>query len=409
MEHLLHELRGIEPSALDDPELKDLLCRLARTRAGIDALEAAAIAEMDRRGCHVTDGAVSTKTWLAHHTGVTRAIAGARVRLAKRLARMPVMAAGLAAGEVTEPHARCLARCLTPRTLEAFARDEAMLTDRARELGADLFDTVITRWLAVNDQDGPEPGGAPSELHASRTFGSRVRVDGELDADDGAEFLAELDALYDQLWQEDQAADETDPLKHRTTAERNAAALVEMARRSSATHADDEEDTAPMAAAPRGGRPRRRQLIAVVDIDPSEGELPATGTLDDGSILPRSTIERWLCDCAISRVLLQGRSLPLDLGQVTYTPSAAQRRALVARDRGCIVDGCDRRPRWCDAHHVVPFPEGPTDLRNLVLLCSRHHKHIHADVIKLLWVDDQWLAHRPDGTRLHRRQPTAAA
>jgi hypothetical protein len=58
---------------------------------------------------------------------------------------------------------------------------------------------------------------------------------------------------------------------------------------------------------------------------------------------------------------------------------------------------------------VVPFPHGPTDLKNLVLLCSRHHKHVHAGVIKLLWVDDRWLAHRPDGTRLHRRQPEAAA
>ena len=207
-------------------------------------------------------------------------------------------------------------------------------------------------------------------------------------SDDGAEFLAELDALYDQLWQEDQDADESDPCKRRTAAERNAAALVEMARRSSATHDDDDAEPTAGSAAPRGGRPRRRQLIAVVDIDPASGGLPATGTLDDGSILPRSTIERWLCDCAIGRVLLQGRSLPLDLGQVTYTPSSAQRRALVARDRGCIVDGCDRRPRWCDAHHVVPFPNGPTDLRNLVLLCTRHHKQVHAGVIKLLWVDD---------------------
>jgi len=408
MEHLLDELRSVEPGALDDPALKDLLCQLGRVRAGLDALEATAIAEMDRRGCYLTDGAVNTRVWLAHHTGVPRAVAGARVRLAKRLVRMPVMAAALAAGEVTEAHARALGRGLTSRTLEAFARDEAMLTDDARGLDADLFDHVITRWLAVNDQDGPEPRDATSALRASRTFGGRVRIDGDLDADDGAELLAELDALYDALWQEDQAADETDPCKHRTPAERNAAALAEMARRSSATHADDEEaDTG--SAAPRGGRPRRRQLIAVVEIDQHADGLPATGTLDDGTILPRSTIERWLCDCAIGRVLLQGRSRVLDLGQLTYTPSAAQRRALVARDRGCIVDGCDRRPRWCDAHHVVPFPEGATNLRNLVLLCSRHHKQVHAGIIKLIWVDDQWLAHRPDGTRLQRRQPPAAA
>jgi hypothetical protein len=409
MYDLLHDLRSIEPGALDDAALKDLLRELAQVRAVVDRVEAAAIAEMDHRGCFLTDGAVNTQSWLAHYTGISRTVAGARLRLAKRLARMPIIAAALTRGEVTEQHARSLGRCLTPRTLEAFARDEADLTDRARELGADVFDAVVTRWLAVNDQDGPEPGGRASELHASRTLGDRVRIDGDLDADEGAEFLAELDALYDQLWQEDQAADESDPCKNRTAAERNAAALVEMARRSSATHADDVDGEDAPSGAPRGGRPRRRQLIAVVDVDPEGHDLPLSGTLDDGSVLPRSTIERWLCDCSLGRVLLRGRSLPLDLGQVTYTPSAAQRRALVARDRGCIVDGCNRRPRWCDAHHVVPFPEGPTDLRNLVLLCSRHHKQVHADVIRLLWVDDRWLAHRPDGTRLHRRPPEAAA
>jgi hypothetical protein len=126
---------------------------------------------------------------------------------------------------------------------------------------------------------------------------------------------------------------EFDPHKHRSPSERNAAALAEMARRSSTSHTDDSTDPAT-GPAPRGGRPRRRQLIAVIDIDPRSEQLPAFGTLDDGTILPRSTIARWLCDCALSRVLLQGRSRVLDVGQITYTPTAGQRRALVARERG---------------------------------------------------------------------------
>ena len=96
MEHLLDELRSVEPGALDDAELKALLCEVARVRAALDAIDGAAIAEMERRGCFVTDGAVSTKTWLAHYTGITRAVAGSRVRLAKRLSRMPLLAAALA-------------------------------------------------------------------------------------------------------------------------------------------------------------------------------------------------------------------------------------------------------------------------------------------------------------------------
>src|SRR4051812_35318445 len=123
---------------------------------------------------------------------------------------MPAMADALAAGEVTAGHARSLGRCLTPRTLAEFARDEEMLVGYARQLEADDFDKVVTRWLFVNDPDGPEPDGGPtSDLHASRTFGGRVRVDGDLDFEDGTEFLAELEARYEQLWREDQAADDS--------------------------------------------------------------------------------------------------------------------------------------------------------------------------------------------------------
>ncbi len=410
-------LDAVDPRALDDADLKLLLCDLGRARARIDALEAAAIAELDARGCYVTDGAVNAKAWLAHNTAVSRVVAGARVLLAKRLRRMPAMAEALAAGQVTSEHARALARGLTPRTLEAFARDEALLTEEATELEADMFDRLVTQWLAVNDQDGPEPAtGPPSELHASSSLGGRVRIDGDLDVEDGAEFLAELDVIYDRLWQEDQAADDSDPLKRRSHAERDAAALTEMARRSSSTHDEDAtaetEDSVTDETAKRvrgAGRPRRRQIIAVIDIDPLTGEMGPTGRLDDGSLLPREVLERWMCDCAVARVVMRGKSFPIDLGQLTYTPSAAQRRALLARDGGCIIDGCDRQARWCDAHHVEHFPHGPTSLDNLVLLCSRHHKHVHRGIIKLVRVEGRWQAFRSDDTPLRQRPPPSLA
>src|SRR2546421_387558 len=80
-----------------------------------------------------------------------------------------------------------------------------------------------------------------SEFRASSLLGGRIRLDGELDLEDSAEFLAELDARRDELWRQDQAADERDPVRTRTYAERNAAALVEMARRSSAAGDSDAE------------------------------------------------------------------------------------------------------------------------------------------------------------------------
>lgn len=414
--HALTVLRSIDALVDDDPSLLDAaglkanLVEFARARARLDAAEAATIAEFDHRGCCIPDGAVNTKAWLAHHTGIGRATAGARVLLAKRLRRMPAMADALAGGEVTDSHARALGRCLTPRTLEAFARDETTLVEHAKALEADDFDKVIARWLQLNDLDGPDPGAErPSEMRTSSMLGGRVRLDGELDLEDGVEFLAELEALYDELWRADQAADDTDPLRTRSHAQRNAAALVEMARRSSAT-GDRDHDHTPHTA-PTRSRPRRPQLIVLTDPAALAGDPTGTAELEDGTPLPFSILHRWACDSCIGRVVMAGSSTPIDLGTTTYTPSVAQRRALIARDRGCIVPGCKRKPRWCQAHHVTPWPKGPTNLDNLVLVCTRHHKHIHNRTIALTpdTTTRGWIATRPDGTPLRQRPPPAQA
>jgi hypothetical protein len=54
-------------------------------------------------------------------------------------------------------------------------------------------------------------------------------------------------------------------------------------------------------------------------------------------------------------------------------------RALIIRDKGCAFPGCDRPPRYCQAHHVNEWVKhrGVTALHNLVNLCARHHRVIH--------------------------------
>jgi hypothetical protein len=78
-----------------------------------------------------------------------------------------------------------------------------------------------------------------------------------------------------------------------------------------------------------------------------------------------------------------------------YTPTAAQRRFLLARDKTCRVPGCETKAKHCDIDHVVPYSRGgPTDVTNLWPVCEGHHtmKH-HAP-----WGFEQ-LAH--GGTRIH--------
>jgi hypothetical protein len=388
-------LVAVDVEALDDAGVRAHLHALAAAESRVAAARLRAIAALDGRCAYLEDGAVSAAGWLAHETGLARVVAGAWVLLAKRLRRMPAMAEALAAGTVTEAHARSLGRCLTPRTRFAFARDEAMLVETAAGLEADDFDRVVSRWLAVNDTDGPDPGSErPSEVRASRHFRGRVRLDGDLDVEDGTEVLAELDHITDLLWRADQTADPDDPTRVRTRAQRCAAALVEMARRSSTTH-----------HSPDTTRPRRPQLVVVVDPAALTGDPAGEAVLEDGTLLPRSVLERWTCDTAIGRVVMTGRSQILDLGALTYTPSPAQRRALIARDRHCIVPGCQRRARWCEAHHVVPWPHGPTALANLVLLCARHHKAVHHHQLQLEPAGHRWRVVRPDGTPLRVSPP----
>ena len=104
---------------------------------------------------------------------------------------------------------------------------------------------------------------------------------------------------------------------------------------------------------------------------------------------------------------MSARSIPFDLGKITYTATDGQRRILAARDRGCVVPGCKRKARWCEAHHIIPWPHGPTNIRNLVLLCRRHHKQVHQRIIKFLPDEGGgWIIVRGhDNTPLRQRPP----
>lgn len=67
----------------------------------------------------------------------------------------------------------------------------------------------------------------------------------------------------------------------------------------------------------------------------------------------------------------------VDLGATGYRPSAALDREVRTRDERCRFPGCSMRAQRCDLDHVIRFPEGPTDERNLHALCRHHHRLKH--------------------------------
>lgn len=61
-------------------------------------------------------------------------------------------------------------------------------------------------------------------------------------------------------------------------------------------------------------------------------------------------------------------------GSDSYRPSPALTRYAKARDRHCRFPGCRRPATQCDLDHLIPWPAGPTDHRNIACLCRYHHR-----------------------------------
>ena len=78
-----------------------------------------------------------------------------------------------------------------------------------------------------------------------------------------------------------------------------------------------------------------------------------TATLESGYPLSPQAVRRLCCDAGLIPIVLNGKSVPLDLGRSHRLVTAEQRKALVARDKGCAYPGCDRPARWAEAHHIT--------------------------------------------------------
>ena len=134
----------------------------------------------------------------------------------------------------------------------------------------------------------------------------------------------------------------------------------------------------PTALAPTG-RKAAAEIIVRADLPVLMGETAALGGLAEicgvGPI-PPSTVERLACNSDVWLEIIGDQLNPLYEAVVSRAPTAAQRRALIARDGACI--GCGAPPGNCEAHHIIPVAcRGKTRLDNLVLVCWSCHDRIH--------------------------------
>ena len=170
-------------------------------------------------------------------------------------------------------------------------------------------------------------------LELTATEGGALFLRGFLDSEGGATLRTALEPLARPAGEGDE----------RPRERRFADALVELA-----AHALDSG-----ALPQHGGQRPHLQVTATLATIQGRDGAPAA-ELELGGPLPAETARRLGCDAAVTRVVFGADSAVLDVGRATRVPATATRRALLARDRGCVWPGCHRPASWGEIHHSIP-------------------------------------------------------
>ncbi|MEE6294687.1 HNH endonuclease signature motif containing protein [Georgenia wangjunii] len=410
--------------------------------------------------------------WRSRTTGTGRGAAAGELGLAEGLDAMPGLADAVQEGTITLEHAKTLTRLREHASAEVKDALAGELGTELLDLAADvpapeLAKAAKTRAAAI---DAAAAQADFDAVHARRSFTVRRQAGGRkgeffLNDVDGTTVDTAIDAIVGKP-----AKDDT-----RTREQRRADALVTMANRVLQVGADrngaqirphlsllvTEEtwtdvvrhrillDGALTTPPPGPGQPGHSFYRPDGDEadhgpgvrhsvdgscgpagssdsdDGQSGPLPPLGLLpvlpdvapailEDGSIVPLSELQRVMCDCEMTRIVLDAHGVPTDVGQTQRHYTRELRRAVTARDRHCQWPECTLRASWCEVHHITWWSNGgATSIENGLTLCSYHHHRVHADHIRITTLPGGHAFHdrhgTPIGTSLYTARPKRSA
>ena len=95
---------------------------------------------------------------------------------------------------------------------------------------------------------------------------------------------------------------------------------------------------------------------------------------DTGHRISAGEARRLACKAGIIPMVLDGDSMPLDVGREKRLFDRYQKIAINHRYNGCAADNCDRPPAWMEYHHEDPWHlGGHTDAKKGISFCAPHH------------------------------------
>ena len=432
---LVSGLVGTLWAARTPAELVETVGACERLRSVLDAIELAAVAEVEATGAAKTIGWASTRDFVTAVAGGHRGTGRRLLALATAVTgARSVTGTALAAGAISRAQAEVIVAAVDrlPGNPALRAAAEAVLLDQAAHADAAELGVIGARVLAQLDPDGEDRRDEAAlaredrAAHASRFLSitedgiGGVRLKGRGTVEDAAHLKTMLFALAAPTPTSQPGAcgatprtpgtpagagsqpgacgttgcahDGKDPREHGT---RMWDALIEASRLLTGT---------TLLPTSHGTRPRIGVTIDYHALRTGLDTGPGAGLLDTGERLSAAAVRRLACDADVLPYVLGTRSQILDVGRASRLVTLGLWLALIARDRQCAFPGCTRPPIACDAHHIRHWIDGgPTSLDNLVLLCRAHHRLLHTTPwqVHLNPTD-----HRPEFTPPPRLDPT---
>jgi hypothetical protein len=347
---------------------KESLIALERFSAQLDCALSKAVASFEDGGEWAPDGAQTPVAWIATRCHVPKTEARRQLRLGRAMAHMPVVQKAWSKGDIGTAQVETLVKLRTVVTEESFGRDEAVLVEAAENLKFEAFLGVAKYWENMADPDGAKE--SDFERQARRNAYLVKDANGNwvgqltLDPISGAIVSNELARIEQELFDADWAKAKAELGREpkigelsRTSANRRADAVVEMATRSASTPAD-------------GRRPRPLFSI-LVGWETLYGRLCE---LAGAQVLSPDVLFPWLDVADFERVVFApGKRVEVSPTSRFFT--GATRRAIELRDRECTHPYCDLPADQCQIDHIIPWNQGGrTDQENGRVMCGFHNR-----------------------------------
>jgi len=322
--------------------------------------------EFDLRQGWKAWGCTDCAAWLNLRCGVVPGTAREKVRTARALIDLPLVSESFEKGELSYSNVRAMTRVATPV-------NEQDLVDFA--IGA-TASQVEQRCRQMRNGDREASVQDANRLHQNRWLSRSRKADGSMS------ITVELPAEQGELVMKaiEFAMAEEPTLGDESLFALQADALVTIAKSFLSSDKQGKSSSAD-----------NYQVMVHVD----ESALRDAGGNSD---LPVESVRRLTCDGSMVTVVEDESGAPLNVGRKHRTVSPPLKRALLARDKGCVFPGCTH-DRWIDAHHVKHWADGgETKPENLISLCSAHHRMVHEEGFKVKKdFQGEWYFQRPDG------------